>query len=58
LAAAIRKAHPKATIETKPGGRGDFLVTADGKRIWDKKGKDGDFPPAAEVLKRLSPAAA
>ncbi|MFN9704366.1 MAG: Rdx family protein, partial [Planctomycetota bacterium] len=35
LAAAIQKARPGATVETKPGGRGDFVVTADGALLWD-----------------------
>jgi selT/selW/selH-like putative selenoprotein len=55
LAAAISKAHPKATIDKKPGGRGDFRVTVDGKVVWDKNGKDRDFPSPEQVLKQLQP---
>ena len=30
---------------TKPGGKGDFLVTADGSVLWDKRRRDDDrFP--------------
>lgn len=54
LAAAIGKAHPKATVETKPGGKGDFLVKADGKVLWDKRRRDDDrFPEPREILTQL-----
>ncbi|MFN7669946.1 MAG: Rdx family protein [Planctomycetota bacterium] len=54
LAAAIQKARPGATVETKPGGRGDFVVTADGALLWDKKRRDGDrFPQHDEILRQL-----
>ena len=54
MAAAIQKAHPKSTIEKKPGGRGDFVVKADGKLLWDKKRRDDDrFPEAHEILSQL-----
>ncbi len=54
LAAAITKAHPKAKVETKPGGRGDFLVKADGLVVWDKRKRDDDrFPADREVLAQL-----
>lgn len=36
-----------------PGGRGDFLVKANGKVVWDKRGRDGRFPEPKEVLDRL-----
>lgn len=46
--------HPKAKVETKPGGRGDFVVTADGVRLWDKRRRSDDrFPEPAEILKQL-----
>jgi predicted Rdx family selenoprotein len=55
LAAAIKKAHPKSTIDKKPGGRGDFIVKADGVLLWDKKQrKDERFPEAQEILSQLS----
>ena len=41
-------------METKPGGRGDFVVKADGALLWDKKRRDGDrFPQHDEVLRQL-----
>jgi selT/selW/selH-like putative selenoprotein len=48
--------HPHAVVDKKPGGRGDFLVTVDGKLLWDKKSRDGDrFPEADEILRQLPP---
>ena len=35
------------------GGRGDFIVVADGRTLWDKK-KNGDaFPEETAILKLL-----
>jgi len=54
LAAAIQKAHPRAKVETRPGGRGDFLVKADSKTLWDKRRRDDDrFPDEREILSQL-----
>ncbi len=41
-------------MDIKPGGRGDFLVSVDGNRIWDKRGKDGDFPRHDQILEVLA----
>ena len=36
--------HPDANVEIIRGGKGDFIVKADGRLLWDKNGKDRDFP--------------
>jgi len=36
-----------------PGGRGDFIVTVDGRRIWDKH-EVGEFPREADIVKMLA----
>lgn len=36
------------------GGRGDFIVTADGKQLWDKKRMGDDFPEEQEIIDRLA----
>jgi predicted Rdx family selenoprotein len=55
LAAAIQRAHAKAKVETKPGGRGDFLVKADGRVLWDKRRRDDErFPEDGEILSQLA----
>lgn len=42
-------------METRPGGRGDFLVKADGKTLWDKRRRDDDrFPDDREILSQLA----
>lgn len=54
LAAAIKKAHPHAKVETKPGGRGDFLVKLDGKVLWHKREREDDrFPEDREILQQI-----
>jgi len=46
--------HPRAVVDKKPGGRGDFVVTVDGKLLWDKRHRDGDrFPDAEQILSQL-----
>lgn len=54
MGAAIKKSFPQAKIELKPGGRGDFIVTADGKQLWDKRRMDDEFPEDPAILKQLS----
>jgi predicted Rdx family selenoprotein len=41
------------SIEIRPGGKGDFKITADGTVVWDKKGREGRFPDSTEILARL-----
>jgi predicted Rdx family selenoprotein len=53
LAATLQKKFPSAKITTNPGRRGDFLVKADGKVVWDKHAMDGKFPTEAQVLAAL-----
>jgi hypothetical protein len=40
-------------VETRPGGRGDFIVKADGKVLWDKRRQDDEFPTEAAILGKL-----
>ena len=44
---------PKAEVELVPGGRGDFIVTADGERVWDKRAMGDRFPEDEEILQAL-----
>ncbi|MGE3630529.1 MAG: Rdx family protein [Sandaracinaceae bacterium] len=37
-----------------PGGRGDFIVTADDRVLWHKREMGGEFPEEREILRRLS----
>jgi predicted Rdx family selenoprotein len=56
LATAIEAAHPDAKVEKKPGGKGDFLVTVDGKQLWNKRAHpETRFPEHHEVLSQLVP---
>lgn len=40
-------------MDKKPGGRGDFVVTVDG-RLLDKRGREGRFPEPDEILAKLA----
>jgi predicted Rdx family selenoprotein len=40
-------------VELKPGGRGDFVVTVDGRRIFDKRRQGDRFPDESEILSAL-----
>ncbi|MBK9385074.1 MAG: Rdx family protein [Planctomycetes bacterium] len=53
MGAAIQKAHPAAEIQLQPGGRGDFIVTVDGKKLWDKRAMDDEFPEHDQILSQL-----
>lgn len=56
LGADIRKAFPDAKVDLIPGGRGDFIVTADGRELWNKRAMDDEFPePSAIVAKLRAP---
>jgi hypothetical protein len=38
-----------------PGGRGDFVVKADGRVLWDKRKRADDaFPEHAAILRQLT----
>ncbi|HLU38752.1 MAG TPA: Rdx family protein [Planctomycetota bacterium] len=56
LGAEIRKAFPDAEVELKPGGKGDFIVTVDGKELWNKRQMDDEFPDPSQVLAKLKSA--
>ncbi len=37
----------------KPGGRGDFIVTAGQSVIWDKRNMGGGFPDEGAMVEAL-----
>ena len=44
-------------MQTKPGGRGDFIVAVDGRVLWDKRKTHEDkFPEPQAILKQLGAA--
>ena len=49
----IQKAHPQASIDLKPGKGGDFIVTVDGREIWNKRRMDDEFPRDEQILDQL-----
>lgn len=40
-------------MELKPGGRGDFIVTVDGRKLWDKRAQGNEFPEEDALLEEL-----
>ncbi|MGA1522673.1 MAG: Rdx family protein [Planctomycetota bacterium] len=54
MGAAIEGAFPESSVELKPGGRGDFVVTADGRTIYDKRRQGDRFPSEGEILAALA----
>lgn len=55
MGAAIEGSVADSTVELKPGGRGDFIVTTDdGRTLWDKRKQGDAFPEHDEVLSQLS----
>ena len=57
MGAAIEAVHPQATIDLKPGGRGDFIVIADDREVWNKRQMGDEFPAHDVVLERLTASA-
>lgn len=53
MAAAIQDAHPEATVDIAPGGKGDFIVESDGTQLWNKRSMGDEFPEHAAILARL-----
>lgn len=53
MGADIKKAFPNAKIELEPGGKGDFIVTMDGRKLWDKRAMGDEFPEPKQVLDKM-----
>lgn len=49
----IQKARPEAGIELVRGKGGDFIVTVDGREIWNKRRMDDEFPRDEQILEQL-----
>jgi len=55
LAAAIEGAHPNASVDKQPGGKGDFIVKAEGRELWNKRAHPEErFPEDEEILALLA----
>jgi predicted Rdx family selenoprotein len=54
LAATIERSVPGAEVEQVAGGRGDFIVDVDGRRLWDKRRMGDEFPDEAELTARIA----
>ena len=49
----IKNANPNAEVELIKGGRGDFIVKADGRELWNKKKMGNEFPEEDQILAQV-----
>ena len=54
MAAKIQAQIPGSNVALIGGGKGDFIVIADGQKLWDKNGKDGSFPDEDALVARMA----
>ncbi|MBI2374561.1 MAG: hypothetical protein HYV07_11250 [Deltaproteobacteria bacterium] len=55
MAAVLKRAVPEVEIELVAGGKGDFIVSADGVELWNKRAMGDEFPNGDTLLARLKP---
>lgn len=53
MAVEIERAFPGTKVELVPGGRGDFIVTADARCLWDKRKMGDEFPEPSAIVSAL-----
>jgi predicted Rdx family selenoprotein len=53
LGAKIEKTFPDARVTLEGGGRGDFIVTADGRELWNKRQMGDEFPNEDAIVEAL-----
>jgi predicted Rdx family selenoprotein len=53
LGAKIETAFPGTKVELRGGGRGDFIVTADGRELWNKRRMGDQFPDEDAIVEML-----
>jgi len=53
LAAKIQKAIPGAKVDLIKGGKGAFIVIADGKELWNKRQMGDDFPEEDKLVSQM-----
>ena len=53
MGAAIRESVPDSQVELLEGGRGDFIVIADGSELWNKRAMGDEFPEHDVILEKL-----
>ena len=53
MAARIQKAIPGSTVDLIKGGKGAFIVTADGKELWNKRQMGDEFPDEEKLVSEM-----
>ena len=54
MAAKIRKALPEASVDLIKGSKGVFIVTADGREVWNKRMMGDKFPDEEKLVNELA----
>lgn len=53
MEAKIHATFPDAKVDLIKGGRGDFIVHADGKLLWHRKEQNLEFPDPDHIVQTL-----
>ena len=53
MGAKIKAAIPDAEVELIRGGKGDFIVKADGRELWNKRQMDDEFPVEEAIVSAM-----
>ena len=53
MGAKIKEAIPNAEVQLLKGGRGDFIVKADERELWNKKRMGDEFPEEEAIVSAL-----
>lgn len=53
MAAKIQKAIPGTAVELVKGGKGAFIVIADGKELWNKRAMGDEFPNEEKLVRSM-----
>jgi hypothetical protein len=53
LAAKIQKSIPGAKVDLIKGQKGAFIVTADGKELWNKREMGNEFPDEDKLVTEM-----
>ena len=53
MGAKIEQTFPGAKVKLEGGGRGDFIVTADGRELWNKRQMGDEFPDEDAMVEAL-----
>ena len=53
MAAKIQQTIPGSKVDLIKGGKGAFVVTADGKELWNKREMGDEFPNEEKLVTEM-----